>query len=123
LSTVYKLQFLIVGNIEQINWKKITITVLRVAIGWHFFYEGISKLFAENWTVQGFLTNATGPFSEFYHWLSVSSGLMRVVDVLNVYGLILIGVTLFIGMAFRLAAISGVTLLTLILHIHLLAGL
>jgi len=51
-------------NVEQINWKKITITVLRVTIGWHLFYEGISKLFAENWTAQGFLSNATGSFPD-----------------------------------------------------------
>jgi len=38
---------------------------------------------------------------------------MRVVDILNIYGLILIGLALFLGVAFRLAVISGVTLLTL----------
>ena len=94
-------------------WSKWVITILRVTIGWHFFYEGISKLMAENWTAIGFLANATGPFSGFYHWLAESSGLMKVVDPLNMYGLVLVGLALFLGIAIRYAIGGGILLLIL----------
>ena len=29
---------------KNFNWKKLVITLFRVAIGWHFLYEGFSKL-------------------------------------------------------------------------------
>jgi len=38
---------------------------------------------------------------------------LKVVDILNIYGLIFIGIALFIGLFFRIAAISGALLLTL----------
>ena len=99
--------------INKMNWKKLVITILRVTIGWHLVYEGFSKLMADNWTAEGFLSNATGPFSGFYHWLASSEGIMNIVDPVNIAGLILIGIGLFIGLAIRVASISGIILITL----------
>jgi len=93
--------------------KKLTLTIIRVAIGWHFLYEGISKLFIENWSSQSYLANAAGPFSGFYHWLAAGEGLVGVIDFLNVYGLILIGLALFIGIFIRVASSAGILLLVL----------
>ncbi|RLD70734.1 MAG: hypothetical protein DRI98_07175, partial [Bacteroidetes bacterium] len=93
--------------------KKLTITIIRVAIGWHFLYEGITKLFIENWSSQSYLANATGPFSGFYHWLAGGESLVGVIDFLNVYGLILIGLALFIGIFIRIASGAGILLLVL----------
>jgi uncharacterized membrane protein YphA (DoxX/SURF4 family) len=93
--------------------KKLTITVIRVAVGWHFLYEGISKLFIENWTSQSYLANATGFLSGFYHWLAAGESLIRVVDFVNVYGLILIGLALFTGIFIRVASVAGILLLVL----------
>ncbi len=93
--------------------KKLTITIIRVAIGWHFLYEGISKLFIENWSSQSYLANATGPFSGFYHWLASGESLVGVIDFLNVYGLILMGLALFIGIFIRIASGAGILLLVL----------
>jgi len=93
--------------------KKLIITIIRVAIGWHFLYEGISKLFIENWSSQSYLANASGPFSGFYHWLASGEGLVGVIDFLNVYGLILIGLALFIGIFIRVASSAGILLLVL----------
>ena len=95
------------------NWKKLIISLLRCSIGWHFIYEGFSKLVAENWTAAGFLSNATGPFAGFYHWLASSQTIMKVIDPVNMYGLILIGLGLFLGLAIRYSAIGGIVLLTL----------
>ncbi|MFH0756982.1 MAG: DoxX family protein [Bacteroidota bacterium] len=93
--------------------KKLALTIIRVAIGWHFLYEGISKLFLEGWTSQGYLANATGFLSGFYHWMAGSESLVRVIDVLNVYGLILIGLALFTGLLIRYASLAGILLLLL----------
>jgi len=89
------------------------ITILRVAIGWHFLYEGFSKLFIENWTSAAYLQNTSNLFSGFYHWLSSSEGLLKVIDFLNVYGLIFIGLGLFIGVLIRYAALAGALLLAM----------
>lgn len=95
------------------NWKKVLITVFRVAIGWHFLYEGISKLAVGNWSAAGYLANSTGPLSGFYQWMGSSEGLMNVIDPVNIAGLILIGLGLFIGLAIRISSVSGIILLML----------
>jgi len=98
---------------KQIDLKKLFITILRMAIGWHFLYEGISKFFVVNWSAYPFLANTSGFLSGFYHWLAASPLLMKSVDLMNIYGLILIGIALFIGLIVRYAAISGALLLSL----------
>jgi uncharacterized membrane protein YphA (DoxX/SURF4 family) len=95
------------------NWKKLIITLFRVAIGWHFLYEGISKLLVPNWSAAGYLANATGPFSGFYQWMADSEVIMKIIDPLNMAGLILIGLGLFLGLFIRLSSISGIVLLML----------
>ncbi|MFC2089529.1 DoxX family membrane protein [Bacteroidota bacterium] len=100
-------------DIKAVDWKKLTITVLRVAIGWHFLYEGLSKLFMEEWSAKSYLANATGFLSGFYQWLAGSEGLLNTIDFLNVYGLILIGLALFIGIGVRISAGGGILLLLL----------
>ena len=95
------------------NWKKLLITVFRVVIGWHFLYEGVSKLVIGNWSAAGYLSNSTGPFSTFYQWMGSSEGLMNIIDPANIVALILIGFGLVIGLAIRLSSVSGIVLLML----------
>ena len=98
---------------KRTDWKKLIFTLLRMAVGWHFIYEGISKVLISNWSSFSFLANSTGPFSGFYHWLSSSETIIKVIDLLNIYGLILIGLALFLGLLVRIAALSGALLLAL----------
>ncbi len=98
---------------KQSGLKLTVITIIRAAIGWHFLYEGLSKLFMENWSAQSYLANATGFLSGFYHWLASGESLVKVIDVLNVYGLILIGLALFLGLFVRFASVGGILLLLL----------
>jgi uncharacterized membrane protein YphA (DoxX/SURF4 family) len=100
-------------NIKTADWKKLTITILRVAIGWHFLYEGLSKIFMDGWTSKAYLANSTGFLSEFYLWLSQGGSIVRVVDFINIYGLILIGLFLFVGVFIRISAGGGILLLVL----------
>ena len=98
---------------KHIEFKSTLLTIIRAAIGWHFLYEGLSKLFMENWSSQSYLANATGFLSGFYHWLASGESLVKVIDFLNVYGLILIGLALFLGIFIRLASAGGILLLVL----------
>ncbi len=98
---------------KQPGLKLTVLTIIRAAIGWHFLYEGLSKLFMENWSAQSYLANATGFLSGFYHWLASGESLVKAIDLLNVYGLILIGLALFLGIFIRLASAGGILLLLL----------
>ena len=89
------------------------ITILRVAIGWHFLYEGATKLFQTDWSSSGFLLHTSGFFSPFYHWLASTPFLLHSTDLLNMYGLTLIGIALFIGLFSRFASLAGAILMIL----------
>jgi len=86
---------------------------LRILVGWHFFYEGLAKLFNPNWTAAGYLIESTWLLSDFFRWMMSVPGLLRVVDYLNMWGLTLIGVALFLGILPRIAASFGLGLLAL----------
>ncbi|GHV05457.1 hypothetical protein FACS189416_5140 [Bacteroidia bacterium] len=88
------------------------ITLLRMAIGWHFLYEGIAKVLIGNWSSESYLANTTGLFSSFYHWIAASSWI-GLVDWLNIAGLILIGLALFLGCLMRFSSAVGALLLLL----------
>jgi len=92
---------------------KTIITLIRVAIGWHFLYEGCIKLFAQAWSSASYLNNTSGVLSGFYHWLAAAPVQLAIVDFLNVWGLVLIGLALFIGLFARWAALAGVLMLML----------
>jgi len=89
------------------------VTVLRLAIGWHFLYEGLFKIAAGNWTAFGYLSNTSGFLSGFYHTLANSPVLLAVTDVLNMAGLVCIGLALFLGLYVRIASGAGALLLFL----------
>lgn len=89
------------------------IVVLRVLIGWHFLYEGIAKLLNPYWTSAGFLMDSQGVFSGLFKALASNTTILKVVDFLNIWGLIAIGVGLILGVLTRAATISGMVLLAL----------
>ena len=94
------------------KWEVPAVSILRMAIGWHFLYEGIAKIVVESWSSQSYLANTTGFFSPFYHWLAASSAI-GIIDWLNIAGLILIGLALFFGCFTRISAAAGALLLLL----------
>jgi uncharacterized membrane protein YphA (DoxX/SURF4 family) len=86
-------------------------TIVRIMIGWHFLFEGISKLFNPNWSSAPYLMESKWLFSGFFHWLISNSTTLQVVDIINVWGLLIIGICLFVGIFTRAASISGAVLL------------
>ena len=97
----------------KIDWKNLVFTTLRTAIGWHFLYEGLNKLLTPGWTSEGYLKSSFGFLSGFFHFLASWPEILKVVDFLNIWGLILIGTGLFLGILIRVSAVSGIFLLVI----------
>src|SRR5210317_280976 len=91
----------------QLSW----LVILRVAIGWHFLYEGLVKLMNPNWSSVGFLLDSNGFLGSFFHSLASNPATLNIIDQLNIWGLILIGLGLILGLFSRVACISGIILL------------
>ncbi|MDR0756740.1 MAG: DoxX family protein, partial [Tannerella sp.] len=94
------------------SYGKTAVTLLRIAIGWHFLYEGVAKIAVGGWSSQSYLANTSGFLSPFYHWIA-SSPAIGVVDWLNIAGLTLVGLALFLGVLVRFSAATGALLLAL----------
>ncbi|HER09762.1 MAG TPA: DoxX family protein [Bacteroides sp.] len=92
-------------------WQLWSLVLLRVAIGWHFLYEGISKLMNPDWSSLAYLMDSEGWFEGLFHSMAGNPSLLNVLDFLNIWGLILIGAGLILGMFTRIAAIAGMVLL------------
>ncbi len=88
-----------------------TLVLLRVLMGWHILYEGIAKLLMPNWTSASFLKESQWILSGFSNWIMSNDGVLQVVDFLNTWGLIAIGLGLILGLFTRLSAFAGAFLL------------
>jgi len=87
------------------------LVLLRIFIGWHILYEGISKLLTPNWTSALFLKDSQWILSGLSDWIVSNGGVLSAVDFLNTWGLIAIGAGLILGLFTRLAAYAGMGLL------------
>lgn len=86
---------------------------LRLVIGWHFLYEGLFKLLDPKWTSAGYLLESQWILSNLFHWIVANPRVLRIVDLLNIWGLIGIGLGLFLGLLTRSACAFGILLLLL----------
>jgi thiosulfate dehydrogenase [quinone] large subunit len=93
------------------NCQLFALTFLRVLIGWHFLFEGLMKLFTPGWTAKSYLEGSVGPLSGIFHAITSNAAVLSVVDSLNEWGLILIGLGLFLGLLEKPAKIAGIALL------------
>jgi uncharacterized membrane protein YphA (DoxX/SURF4 family) len=94
-------------------WQEAFLVLLRMGIGWHLLYEGLVKLLNPAWTSAPFLAESRWLFSGAFHWTAAHPAVLSVVDFLNVWGLVLIGLALMLGAFSRFAAVSGIVLLSL----------
>lgn len=98
----------------QTTW----LVLLRVAIGWHFLYEGLIKLFNPSWTPFGYLMDSKGIFATVFYAIANNPSLLKVVAALNEWGLILIGAGLILGLFTRTATWAGMLLLVFYYFSH-----
>ncbi len=90
---------------------QVLLVLLRVSLGWLFFYAGITKVLNPEWTSGGFLKGAK-VFTGLYSWLA-SPAMLPFTDFLNEWGLTLLGVSLIVGALVRLSAPLGALLMIL----------
>ena len=94
---------------SQLFW----LVTLRVIIGWHFLYEGVVKVVNPNWSGIGFLLDSGGFMAGFFQGMAANQSTLQVIDFINIWGLIAIGLGLILGSFTRIATISGILLLSL----------
>jgi thiosulfate dehydrogenase [quinone] large subunit len=95
------------------NIQVLSMVLLRVLIGWHLLYEGVVKVLDTNWTSADFLKNSWGPFSGFFKYLASDNTLLYIVDLMNQWVLIFIGLSLILGFFTRTGVVMGIVLLIL----------
>jgi thiosulfate dehydrogenase [quinone] large subunit len=85
----------------------VAIVLLRVAIGWHFLYEGVAKLQKPGWSAAGYLQQSRGVLADLFKWMAGNPNMLEVINPLNMWGLTLIGLGLILGCFTRLSAAAG----------------
>jgi uncharacterized membrane protein YphA (DoxX/SURF4 family) len=89
------------------------LTLLRIAIGWHFLYEGHAKFFSGPWTSAGYLEASRWFLGDAFQWMASHPGVIALVDAVNIGGQIVIGLLLITGTLTRAASLAAVALLLL----------
>ena len=87
------------------------LVIIRIAIGWHFLYEGVTKIIAGNWSSAAYLAGSKWIFAPVFHWMAGSAGIISIVDFLNIWGMTLIGLGLILGLFSRWASAGGALML------------
>ena len=93
------------------KFEKISLFLLRISMGWLFFYAGITKVLNPAWSAGGYLQGAK-TFAGFYNWIA-TPGLLPITNFVNEWGLTLLGVSLILGVFVRLSSVLGAVLMLL----------
>ena len=98
------------------------LVVLRTLVGWHFAYEGYTKLLYPAWGQNGapvppwssaaYLKAATGPLAAFFHWMG-SAPWVGSLDLLVAVALTAAGVSLMLGYFTQTGCAVTLVLLTM----------
>ena len=100
-------------QVNYTNWQVSALVIVRVLIGWHFLNEGLVKLVDPNWSAASFLRTAKGPFAYIFKSMASNTVILDVINFVNQWGLILVGISLILGLLSRWACIGGMALLTM----------
>ena len=85
----------------------IGLVILRVLIGWHFLYEGISKIINPYWSSAAYLLDSKWILSSLAKAIVSNSTLLNFTDLINMWGLTLVGLSLVLGIFSRSGALIG----------------
>lgn len=89
------------------------LVILRLLIGWHFLYEGIVKILNSSWSAYPYLMDSQGFLSGMFQSIAGNPTLLDISNLVNIYGLTLIGLCLILGCFSRAASIGGIVFLIL----------
>ena len=95
------------------NYQLYGLVVLRVLIGWHILYEGVSKLINPYWSSAAYLLDSKWIFSGLAKTIVSNPTLLTISDYVNMWGLTLVGLCLLLGVFSRQAALSGMVFISL----------
>lgn len=95
----------------MLNPQNISLFFLRISLGWLFFYAGITKVLDSTWSAAGYIGSAQTLHS-FFAWF-LQPNILPLVNLVNEWGLTLIGVSLILGIFVRFSAILGAILMVL----------
>ena len=87
------------------------LTIVRIVIGWHFLYEGISKIMTAGWSSAPYLAGSKWIFAPLFNAMANNPSVVSVIDFINIWGMILIGVGLILGLFTMWASAGGVLML------------
>jgi thiosulfate dehydrogenase (quinone) large subunit len=102
--------------------QQLTLVLLRTLIGWHFFYEGYTKLLqpawnragapVAAWSSAGYLKAATGPLADSFHALG-SASWIGTLDLAIASALVAIGLSLLLGLFTQAGCLGAAGLLAM----------
>lgn len=87
------------------------ISLVRIVIGWHFLYEGITKLLQAGWSSAPYLSASKWIMAPVFNSMAESAAITGIVDFINVWGMILVGLGLILGAFIRFASGAGALML------------
>jgi thiosulfate dehydrogenase (quinone) large subunit len=100
--------------------QQFTLILMRTLIGWHFLYEGYTKLLypawgraggpVAPWSSAGYLKAATGPFADQFHALG-NAPWIGTLDTVVVGALIAVGLSLMLGLFTQAGCLGAIALL------------
>ena len=101
------------SSIKDNKFQFYGLVVLRVLIGWHFLYEGISKLINPYWSSAAYLLDSKWIFSGLAKAIVANPTLLTISDYVNMWGLTLVGLSLMLGLLSRYGSLTGMTFICL----------
>ena len=91
--------------------RRISLFILRIYMGWMLLYAGLTKILNSDWSAVGYMGSAK-TFGSFYN-LFLGDSILPVINVINEWGLTLLGIALILGIFVRPAALLGALLMML----------
>ena len=86
-------------------------TMLRMAVGWHFLYEGLWKFTQASLSAVDYLRLSRWIGAPLFQWIAENPAVLKACDQLTMWGLVLIGLGLMSGVLARAAAVAGALML------------
>jgi len=96
------------GITRMVPW---LLTFVRIVIGWHFLYEGLSKIITAGWSSAPYLAGSKWILAPVFTTLANSPSAVSVIDFINIWGMILVGLGLMTGLFTRWASLGGALML------------
>ena len=95
------------ASIKSNQYQFYGLVTLRFLIGWHFLYEGISKLLNPYWSSAAYLLDSKWIFSGLANTIVSNPNLLTISDYINMWGLTLVGISLIFGIYSRYGSLIG----------------